>query len=179
MQYDEVKYLYENTDTHAWCYSLWEWANKGIRAPANGGPAVTYGAGINNDQDPNKTRWRTDGLAAMQNLVKSPQSHWLRWTPWGFNDCIDHGHGMMYSAVAGIDYTFEDRTKAVLEFTAETDHSSSSEQCIEADSSNGVAQESRYDWYKNWTNEHHYYWGSNVWFRFGVPGAVPHTIYTY
>jgi len=178
MKYDENIVYWGNVDSRSSCYWYYQWGNVGIVAPKSGGPAISYGNSINNRQNFNNSSWHTDGEVAMKNLLHAHPGR-LRWTPWGFDDCVDHDQGVTYGFSTGLDYTFSDGSKATLKISAETDHSSSSQQCIQVNASNSLSNERRWDFHRHIKDNRHYYWGSNTGFTFGVSGANPNTFYTY
>ena len=178
MKYVENKYVWGDPTTNAECYWWYQWDNVGIRDTASGAPSIWYGADINNDPTANPAR-HTDGETPMKRALQVHPS-WVNYTPYGFDDCIKHDKGVKYAYAAGINYAFPDGVEGVLQATADTVHSTDTQQCFAANSTNSMPRATRYDFYKHWTNEHHYYWGSNENFEFGVPGdAIPHTFFTY
>jgi hypothetical protein len=178
-RYIENHYRKFNQDTEQTCSAWYAWGAAGYDFPPSGGPAINYGASINNDQNADGTRWRTDGQKALQNLLKN-HPRWLHFEYWGFTDYIDTNQGITYGNAGSLGFTLPDGTSVELTFEAETDHNSSSEQTIEADGTiSKTPHVKRYDFVAKRNTERHYYWGSNMNFEFGASPTAPHTFYTY
>ncbi len=179
VRYIENHYRKYNQDTNRTCRAWYAWGAAGYDTPPDGGPAVRTGANINNDQNANQTRWRTDGQIALQNLLKN-HPHWKRYALWPFTNCIETDHGITYTKAGSLSFTTQSGVTVTLTFEAETDHSSSSQQCVQADGTiTKTPHVTRYDFVIKRSSYRHYYWGSDIPFTFGISATSPRTFYTY
>jgi hypothetical protein len=161
MRYRERKLTWDIPGL-GFCYSFYQWENAGIVNP-----------------NAAQTRWRTDGEKALENLLDN-HPRWKHFNHFGFDDCVKHDKGVSYGFGAGIEYNIPDGPNVSLSFETQTTHSSATEQCFEADASNGVqVHATRPDPFNGGRqDERHYFWGSSMNFNWNG-GTEPRTFYTY
>jgi hypothetical protein len=99
---------------------------------------------------PKHKPWRSDGWAAMQAMSKDTTQQ-----PYGDNwplqPCLDHSGGVTYGFAA---------TFFGVGIQVETDRTTATEQCAEADTSNGMPNITGYDNWSKATDSTHFFWGN-------------------
>jgi hypothetical protein len=153
-------------------YCAWydQWGVAGITQNSDG-ENVRIGPSIFSKQNKSDTRWRTDGLIALENVIAVKGHGYPHANAWGFNVCLSSGKGETYGFAA---------TVAGNGVWAETNHTSSTTQCVASNAANGMPDITRNDAYSGNVDNLHISWGSNHPFRPDDPSAlVPGTIYCY
>jgi hypothetical protein len=146
-------------------------AVEGVDGVPASGVAAAVGGNIWRDQNASNTVWRTDGEAAVLNYLNDGGVTPYR-TQFGFtNLCLTSDHGITYGFGANI---------AGIGIQTETDHTTSVEQCVEANASDGLTNENRTDVVSGDYDNYYYFWGRSLTIpmRF-TQQREPQTFYAY